>query len=168
MSNAKSRLTSIFENVSACDLPRHSALFTRIQINDFVDCYRVRAVVTPRHAAQIITQFPQWAGFLLVIRRIVTAPFGLSQDGPAAIDKVGPFPVESESDDELLAGFNDKHLNFRVSVMAHDGHVYLATWVHPHNWGGRLYLRLIMPFHVLIARDALVRVSKQSRCSAQR
>lgn len=42
--------------------------------------------------------------------------------------------------------------------MCMDGRVYLAMWVHPHNIGGRLYLRLIMPFHVAISRDALTRV----------
>ncbi|MCG8696347.1 MAG: DUF2867 domain-containing protein [Minwuiales bacterium] len=36
--------------------------------------------------------------------------------------------------------------------------VFLATRVHPHNIAGRLYLRTILPFHILIARDALARV----------
>ena len=99
---------------------------------------------------------------LLQIRRLVTAPFGLSSDGPDAEDKVGVFPVESETECELVAGFDDKHLNFRVSVMSLDGRVYLGTWVHPHNLGGRLYLRAIMPFHILIARNALSRVASQA------
>ncbi|MEM7636150.1 MAG: DUF2867 domain-containing protein, partial [Pseudomonadota bacterium] len=68
------------------------------------------------------------------------------------------FPVETETARELIAGFNDKHLNFRVSVLSQDGRVFLATWVHPHNIGGRLYLKTILPFHILIARNALARV----------
>jgi hypothetical protein len=36
--------------------------------------------------------------------------------------------------------------------------VFLATWVHPHNIGGRVYLTTILPFHILIARNALARV----------
>ena len=83
----------------------------------------------------------------------------MSQDGPDAADKLGPFPVELETETELVAGFNDKHLDFRVSVMSRDGQVSLATWVHPHNFGGRLYLALIMPFHIMIARNALARVA---------
>jgi len=74
-------------------------------------------------------------------------------------DNVGIFPVETETDDELIAGFNDKHLNFRVSVISKGGRVYLATWVHPHNIAGRLYLKTIMPFHVAISRNALARVA---------
>lgn len=140
-------------------LPEQSTLHQRVAQGDFIDCYSVEADVPPRRAAEIITAFPGWARFLLVIRRIVTTPFGLSNDGPAARDKVGIFPVESATDDELIAGFNDRHLDFRVSVMNVNQKVYLATWVHPHNFGGRLYLAAIMPFHIMISRDALARVA---------
>lgn len=51
------------------------------------------------------------------------------------------------------------HLNFRVSVVSRNETVYLATWVHPHNIGGRVYLRCILPIHIVIARDALKRVA---------
>lgn len=145
--------------VEMVDLPADSALYQRLDRRDFLDCYSVRADVTPRRAAEIITDWPAWARLLLSVRGVLTAPFGLSQGGPEAEDKVGPFPVESETDRELIAGFNDRHLDFRVSVGARDGRVYLATWVHPHNLGGRLYLRAIMPFHIAIARDALRRVA---------
>ena len=148
----------MFHNVTKCELPPRSALHQRRSGTDFLDCYCVSAVATPRRASLIITNFPGWAGFLLKIRRLVTAPFGLSNDGPDALDKVGPFPVESETDQELIAGFDDKHLEFRVSVLSFDGRVYLATWVHPHNIAGHAYLATILPFHVLIARDALARV----------
>ncbi|MDX8351271.1 DUF2867 domain-containing protein [Cognatiyoonia sp. IB215182] len=141
-------------------LPASSALHQRRVPGDFLDCYAVHADTTPRTAAEVITDFPGWAQFLLLIRRIVTAPFGLDNDGPDVPDKVGPFPVESESETELVAGFDDKHLDFRVSVMAQDGQVSLATWVSPHNIGGRLYLAAIMPFHIAIARNALARVAK--------
>lgn len=149
-------------NVTKCTLPPQSELHKRVSGNDFLDCYSVSAQATPRRASMVVTDFPEWAGFLLQIRRVVTAPFGLSPDGPDAPDKVGPFPVESESDQELIAGFDDKHLNFRVSVLSIDDRVYLATWVHPHNIGGRLYLKIILPFHVLIARNGLARVRADS------
>lgn len=109
-------------------------------------------------AAEIITNFPAWARFLVKIRNVVTAPFGLSSDGPQAIDKVGLFPVESENHYELIAGFNDKHLDFRVSVISENGRVFLATWVHTNNIGGRIYLKTILPFHIIIVRNALARV----------
>ena len=155
-----------FCSVKSVRLPHDSILADRVDARDFVDCYRVTADIGPRRAAEIITDFPGWARFLLRIRRYATLPFGLSNDGPEAPDKVGIFPVELETGDELIAGFNDKHLDFRVSVMSRDGHVWLATWVHPHNVGGHLYLAAILPFHVLIARDALMRVARQTRKDA--
>lgn len=147
-------------DVVATDLPDDSLLHARVAPGDFLDCYAVASNLTPREAANVITDFPGWARFLLIIRRIVTSPFGLSNDGPDATDKVGIFPVETDIPGELIAGFNDRHLNFRVSVMAQGGRVFLATWVHPHNIGGRLYLRTILPFHILISRNALARVAQ--------
>lgn len=146
-------------NVRKIPLPEDSLLQDYMQKGDFVDCFAAPAEVSPREAAEIIVDFPGWAQPLLSLRKLVTSPFGLSQDGPEAADKLGPFPVEKDTPEEIIAGFNDKHLNFRVSVICKDGQLSLATWVHPHNWGGRLYLAAIMPFHILIARNAVVRTA---------
>ena len=149
-------------NVGAAELPADSLLSDRRCAGDFLDCYVTSADMSPRAAAEIITAFPPWVAPLLLVRRIITAPFGLSNDGPDARDKLGIFPVDRETDRELIVGFDDKHLDFRVSVLSEAGRVYLATWVKPHNIGGRIYLRTIMPFHILIARNALARVAAAS------
>ncbi len=147
--------------VTASELPSESLLLERVESDDFLDCYSVPSGMSARKAAEVITNFPGWARFLLQIRKVVTAPFGLLNDGPASADKVGIFPVEVETERELIAGFNDRHLNFRVSVFSEEGRVFLATWVHPHNIGGQIYLKAILPFHILIARNALSRVGMQ-------
>lgn len=148
----------MMNKVIATELPLSSLLSKRIRATDFIDCFSVKSDLTPRHAAEIITDFPVWARFLVSIRNLVTSPFGLSSDGPEAKDKIGFFPVEVENNQELIAGFNDKHLNFRVSVISQNGRVFLSTWVRTNNIGGKIYLKTILPFHVLIARNALVRV----------
>lgn len=148
--------------VRKVELPSESVLHDRIASTDFIDCFKVKSSMSARKAAEIIVQFPQWTQPLFRIRRILTAPFGLSNDGPPAEDKVGAFPVELDTETEFVAGFDDKHQNFRVSVISQSGWVYLATWVHPNNIGGRIYLFTILPFHVMIARDALKRVALQS------
>lgn len=148
--------------VTAIDLPAPSSLHARREARDFLDCYSVASDMPVRRAAEVITDFPGWAKFLLIIRRMVTAPFGLDNDGPDVADKIGIFPVESETPTEVIAGFDDKHLNFRVSVLSHDGQISLATWVAPHNIGGRIYLATIMPFHIAISRNALSRVAAAS------
>ncbi|MGI9501424.1 MAG: DUF2867 domain-containing protein [Geminicoccaceae bacterium] len=48
-------------------------------------------------------------------------------------------------------------------MLSHDAKISLATWVAPHNFGGRAYLTAIMPFHVAIACNALVRVRQTSQ-----
>lgn len=147
------------KDVFTAELSPDSALHAHVADGDFLDCYGVHAKVAPRRAAEIITDFPGWAQLLLKLRTVLVAPFGLSTKGPQARDKVGIFPVQSETEKEVIAGFDDKHLNFRVCVRQEAGQVSLATWVHPHNFGGRLYLAAIMPFHILIARNALARVA---------
>ncbi len=149
-----------FAPVTSDTLPPGSLLEDRRAPDDFLDCFSVASDTSPRRAAEIITDFPGWAGALVALRNLVVAPFGLMPDGPDAEDKLGPFPVEAETADEVIAGFDDKHLDFRVSVISRDGRIYLATWVRRHNLGGRLYLKAILPFHILIARNALARVAR--------
>ena len=146
--------------VSKTALPSHSQLQSQIRPGDFVDCYATRSDMTPRAAAEIVVNFPPWAMLLVKLRGILTTPLGLRQDSPDDEDVVGSFPVEYDTDQELIAGFDDKHLNFRISVCAHEGRIFLATWVHRNNFFGHLYLATIMPFHILIARDALRRIAK--------
>lgn len=152
-------MPSLNSKVIADKLPPKSILHSRLAPGDFLDCFSVSSTVTSREAAEIIVDFPWWARFLVGMRNVLTFPFGLSANGPEAADKVGLFPVEIETASELIAGFNDRHLEFRISVFAQGGRIFLATWVHPHNLGGKLYLRTILPFHILIARNALARVA---------
>ncbi|MEO9528075.1 DUF2867 domain-containing protein [Roseibium sp.] len=154
--------------VHQCNLPADSLLWKRTHPDDFLDCFVTAAEILPRRAAEIITDFPVWARLLLKVRGVVALLFGLSTDGPDVVDKIGPFPVEIETNEEIVAGFNDKHLDFRISVIAKEGRVSLGTWVHVHNLGGRLYLLCIMPFHILIAKDALRRVSAHSALNVRR
>lgn len=149
--------------VSRSALPTSSLLHQRLKSGDFLDCFSVPSDLPPRQAAEIITAFPSWAIALVRLRGLLVAPFGLSNTGPDAADKVGIFPVEHEDETEVIAGFNDRHLDFRVSVHSEGGRISLATWVHRHNLGGRLYLAAILPFHILIARNALARVSRATR-----
>jgi hypothetical protein len=101
------------------------------------------------------------------LRNLVVAPFGLKTSGrgePASGGMVGIFPVVSETPQRLVAGFNDHHLDFRVVVdvaaVADGQEVTTTTLVKTHNWLGRIYLIVIMPFHRLIARTLLRQVTE--------
>ncbi|WP_298972513.1 DUF2867 domain-containing protein [uncultured Roseobacter sp.] len=149
--------------VTKAHLPPESPLHKRVGIGDFLDCYKVASDLAAPAAAEIIVDFPGWAKGLVALRNLLTAPFGLMKDGPATDRKLGLFPVEMSTPTEVIVGFDDRHLDFRVSVFSADNTVYLATWVHPHNIGGRVYLRAILPFHILIVRNALARVANATQ-----
>ncbi|MEM7001919.1 MAG: DUF2867 domain-containing protein [Pseudomonadota bacterium] len=148
------------KKVRLCQVPTSSGLRAYINPDDFVDCYTVESQLPARQAAEICVTFPAWVRLLMQLRRLVTAPFGLINDAESHPDKIGIFPIESETTAEILAGFDDRHLNFRISVLAQAGQIYFATWVQPHNLGGRLYLKMVLPFHILICRNALRRVGQ--------
>lgn len=123
---------------------------------------------------------PRWERALLRLRDRLVGIFGLKtattstgqptrpgtrQYGPG--DKVGFFPVIARSATELVMAIDDKHLSFRVSLLAspiRDSNLYsayLTTAVQFHNLGGRIYFLAIKPFHRLIVRQCLKRFLKQ-------
>jgi hypothetical protein len=134
----------------------------------FADAYRIEVTdcaLNARQAAErMLARQPRWADALLTLRNILVSPFGLKTSGAGTTPRemVGIFPVVSESPDRLVAGFNDKHLDFRVVVdVATSGaarQVTATTLVLTHNWLGRTYLAVIMPFHRLIVRSLLRQV----------
>jgi hypothetical protein len=143
------------------DLPRDSRLWSYWRSGDFLDCYTAESPLPARRAAEVIVAFPKWTGALLLLRNLLVLPFGL-KGGTAKEPRIGIFPIDSETPDELIAGFDDRHLDFRVAVLAGGGRVHCATWVHPHNAGGRAYLRAVLPFHRAIMRSAMRRLARAS------
>ena len=124
----------------------------------FVDAFRIAttdAGLDARHAAEaMVTRQPRWIEWLLALRNLLVAPLGLKTSGATegvARDMIGIFPVVSETPQRLVAGFNDKHLDFRLVVdVAPDGparSITATTLVLTHNWLGRAYLAVILPFH---------------------
>lgn len=142
-------------NVRTDTLPHTSSLWTLHQPGDFLDCYSVPSTLSPREAATRGLALPGWANSLLRLRNTLVRPFGLKTGEP---DKP-IFPTCHESETELILGTDDRHLNFRIGVIRAEGCIYMSTWVHPHNVWGRAYLRLVMPFHILISRGAVARMA---------
>jgi hypothetical protein len=137
----------------------------------FADAYCVAldgTTIDARGAAEkMFARGPRWIEVLLRLRNTIVAPFGLKQSGagePAPGGMIGIFPVVSETPKRLVAGFNDRHLDFRVVVdvaPAETGQqVTTTTLVLTHNLLGRIYLAVIMPFHRLIARVMLRQVAE--------
>jgi len=136
----------------------------------FADAFRVevndRALNARQAAERTIARQPRWAEALVTLRNILVTPFGLKTSGAtptAPREMLGIFPIVSQTPDRLVAGFNDKHLDFRVVVdVAASGaarNVTATTLVKTHNWLGRTYLAIILPFHRLVVRSLLRQVA---------
>ena len=64
--------------------------------------------------------------------------------------KIGPWPIFFLGSDELVAGRDNKHMDFRLSIMkVHDDRpsVVVSTVCVVHNKFGQYYLSSITPFH---------------------
>lgn len=103
---------------------------------------------------------PLWVRALNNARNLIVAPIGL-RTGVISVDseKVGAFPITHQSDQSVVFGFDDWHLNFRVLVevasQERGSVVRLSTLVARRHWFGYAYLFTITPFHKLIVRSLL-------------
>jgi hypothetical protein len=66
-------------------------------------------------------------------------------------DTIGVWPIFALTETELVAGRDDKHLNFRVSVLklsqGDTPGVAVSTVCNVHNRFGKFYLTFVVPFH---------------------
>lgn len=140
-------------------LPQSSQLWPLIESGDFLDGYAVASPLSPREAAEIGLALPGWANALLRLRNWIVRPLGLKTEVSDSGDKA-IFPVTYEDAEELILGADDSHLNFRISLVQQAGRLHMATWVHRNNLLGRVYLAVVMPFHILIVRGAMRRIAR--------
>jgi hypothetical protein len=115
-----------------------------------------------------------WIRLLLGLRDALVAGFGVKTSQEvrrAAIadnaERIDFFRILARSDRELILGEDDRHLDFRLSVLLRhrpDGsgdELVATTVVHCHNALGRVYLALIARFHRLVVTGNLSRASNK-------
>lgn len=118
---------------------------------------------------------PWWIGSLMWLRNHAVRLAGLKVSSAyreriapggklAPGDHAGMFQVYDRSQDEILLGGDDSHLDFRASVLIErdgdDASAVLSTVVHYNSWLGRVYFFFVRPFHRLIVKAMLRRLSK--------
>ncbi|MFT4183791.1 MAG: DUF2867 domain-containing protein [Rhizobium sp.] len=146
---------------------------------DWADCYELQVPasdVTAMTAARaMLGHFPFWVRSLLRLRNALTAVFGLrSTEYPVAdaAEMIGFFPVVSKSDNQVVLGFDDKHLDFRVVVDTRDGEasrlVAVTTLVKRKILLGKIYIFVITPFHRLIVATMLTNFGRRVSSSPSR
>jgi len=108
---------------------------------------------------------PSWLKNLFMLRNKLVKLIGLKvgeevEDREAMLaasnfevgDSLGLFKVFQKSENELIIGEDDKHLDFRVSLLidrsaTEKERLTITTTVHFNNWTGRLYFIPVKPFH---------------------
>ena len=116
---------------------------------------------------QIFSDTPTWIKTLMKIRNKIVSIFGINTDiegsdiGKATFEigsLVGMFRIFYIDEEEIIAGEDDKHLDFRVSVLKHQNTVTVSTFVTYNNAFGKLYMFFIAPMHKIIVKRMMRRL----------
>jgi hypothetical protein len=89
------------------------------------------------------------------IRDVTVQPLGLKTSKPKDVF----FTKIAQIENELIMGENDRHLNFRVSVLVDrlSSLIYLTTVVHYNNRIGKAYFLFVKPFHRILVKSVIKR-----------
>ena len=154
------------KTVEKVEVPRDS-LIAAVPFSDYADAYRVK-LDAERYpdvdsvARAFVETSPAWISALMRLRDALVGPFGLkrSVDAPTSPDFIGFFRVLERNDREILAGEDDRHLDFRISFLYEpDGWLVVTTVVKFNNAFGRAYFVPVAPFHRRIVPAMLRAVS---------
>ena len=151
----------------ADSFPTESALFPEITRYGYFDSFEVLLQRRDVEAWELIAAFfqsaPRWVNGLLALRNRVVPIFGLKtgRDNPRDLGppyhvgrSIGVFRVLGITDSEAIVGQDDRHLDFRVSLLlihsdAGD-QLVVSTLVKTKNALGVIYFSAVKHFHRLI------------------
>jgi Protein of unknown function (DUF2867) len=160
-------------------VPRGSLAAGAFSVTSFADAYAIELPIGDAPDVDALTWLmatsaPRWAEYLMWVRDRIVSPIGLRRAPPRVPsptrssnlqpgDMVGMFRVFARSDDEILLGADDRHLDFRASMLvqrdASRSSAVLTTVVHFNNSLGRAYFLVVRPFHRLIVTSLLRNVA---------
>ncbi len=160
--------------VALASPPRDSRIAGLYATTDLADAYAIAlptdAVADPERLARFVFgNMAPWVGGLMRMRDAAVGRLGLktARQLKATSDRrISLFRIYERRVDEIVLGEDDRHLDFRISVMrtaatgTADARLTLSTVVHCHGRLGRVYLFVIAPFHRLIVRSGLRRAAR--------
>ena len=147
-------------------IPNESYLRHLYERPDLADAYAIRLINIPTTDPETIARFlfshrSPWFSLLMRLRDTLVAPFGIKtseQFQRSGCDRIGVFKIYKTGLHEIVLGEDDIHLDFRLSVLIQrkiDPYIVLSTVAHCHNLLGRIYIKLITPFHKMVVRSVL-------------
>lgn len=152
------------------------SLIKEIGYNDFSDCFGMTIERTDINISDVVNCFftasPGFVTQLMKARDKIARLAGLKTGDDAKREKVtfepgkeiGLFKMYNCNDREAIIGADDKHLNFRVSLYLNPGktstEILISTVVFFNNRWGRLYMRVIKPFHKMVVPGIIKNIHK--------
>jgi len=155
-------------HIEECEVPSLSVLDRRlVEAAFFRDSYRTPLTYPQASVVEIFFgvfgHHPLWMKSVLIARNRVASLCGLAAPTSSEImkaevkdsykvgDKIGAWPIFSLTQGELVAGRDNKHLDFRLSVLKEANGETMSTVISTvcttHNAFGKIYLFFIIPFH---------------------
>ena len=163
--------TTMKKVIKLDNVPEKSIILNGFGRIDYSDTYKTQITLNDYSVDRVTTDIfktPKWVDNLMKLRNIIVKVFGLKTGDKSdiRIEKYYPigskavyFTVIDRSENEIVMAENDKHLNFRTSVMIQKSNinstVFLSTIVQFNNFFGKLYFLLIKPFHRTIIKSLL-------------
>lgn len=172
-------MPTTYLSVTPVEIPAESAIACTYELTNLADAYSVElpadTVANPELLARFIfSQQAGWIKGLMKIRDVLVAGFGLKTSAQLTVhnadhqaERVGIFKIYNTTEREIVLGEDDKHLDFRLSVLCsaavegtNERRLVLSTVVHCHNRLGRVYIFVIAPFHRVIVQACLRRAAR--------
>lgn len=144
-------------------IPANSNVLKGFGTVDYYDIYQIR-IVTDKSAEETskrIMKLPGWVNVLFYIRNRIMGIFGLKTDKNITESDTF-FKLVENREDEIVMGEEDKHLDFRASIIKDklENTISLITIVHFNNIWGRVYFFPVKPFHKIIMKALFKRYLK--------
>ncbi len=172
-------MPSEFTLVKPVALPEQPPVTSLYESTSLADAFAVRLPLGTAADPDVLWRFvmsqqPFWIGWLTTFRDTIVACFGLKTakrletlSDEADGERIAFFRVYSRSEFEIVLGEDDRHLDFRLSVLRSPdssptvgGQLTVSTVVHCHNLLGRAYIWVIAPFHRLVVKASLRRAAQ--------
>lgn len=166
---------TIIMRIKKAEFPEKSILSQGKKDFDYMDSFQGELANDGRNidiseiGKAFFTSGPKWGKKMFAFRNKVMGLFGLKTGSEneklqteksfecEVGDRAGLFKVFDKTTNEIVLGEDDKHLDFRVSILIdkskkgiNKSSLTISTTVKFHNWLGVLYFLPVRPFHKLI------------------
>lgn len=131
---------------------------------DWCETFYGKSQVTEKTSQELFQQTlnnsPKWFTWALTLRNLVVKPLGLKTEFEGQGHLLTRLPVINNEPDVFETGIDDKHLTFTIELNQDDRNVYLTTNIWFNSFLGKVYLAMILPFHLLIVKQMISQVAR--------